>query len=97
VKPDVRCPESLNSWTEQLQQQMVQTAATLSEYLLGKANRRFGFPKRIDPGAGELLSSVAESLFNDNLGPIVKSEKAHQVPEGFLDWVSGRRGSAPVR
>src|SRR5262249_18993642 len=62
-------------------QSVTKTEATLSEYLLEKANRRFGFPKRIDPSTAQALSSVAELLWTDNLGPVVRDGKPHQVPE----------------
>ena len=64
---------------------METTATTLSEYLLEKANRRFGFPKRIDPSTAEALSLVAESLWSDGLSLIARREKTHNVPGNFLD------------
>lgn len=64
---------------------MTQAPATLSEYLLEKANRRFGFPKRIDPGTAQILSFLAESLWKDDLGPVARDVTTHKVPEPFLD------------
>jgi hypothetical protein len=63
---------------------MTQAPPTLSGYLLEKANRRLGYPKRIDPKTAELLSPVAESLWKDNLGPVAQDPRA-SVPDSILD------------